>query len=274
MIAVLLIAVTTGFTGAVLWANSDSDYIRQRGPVAPPPDRRAADEALAEIEPTTTTKPDLSPEALADKLRPSVWAVSTLDSSGAPAEGTAFVAGSAGNRGLLVTSLSVVEASTREPGPEITVKGATFSGTATLWTWDEGRDLALLVVDRGSAPAPPWAGDAPPLRAGDRIFAVGGGGQVSPGRVVAISPTSIDHDVVVDDRLRGGPLVNVKGEVVAIASAAFADGRQLTETVYFGVPIHAACGGVLNCGGANAPSTTAPERPTTTRRTSRTTTPS
>ncbi|HEV3402044.1 MAG TPA: trypsin-like peptidase domain-containing protein [Acidimicrobiales bacterium] len=270
-IAVVLICLVTGFTGAVLWANSDSQYIRQGAPVAPPPDRRPIEEALAEGETTTTTKPDLSPEALAAELSPSVWSVETLDSAGRPATGSAFLAGSSGDQGLLLTSLGAVEASTREPAPEITVKGATFTGKATLWTWDDSRDLALLVVQRGTAPTPAWVGDNPPLKAGDKVFAVGGGGRVVAGLVLRLAPDAVEHTIVIDDAVRGGPLVNVKGEVVGVASAVYAAGGVPLDNVYTGVPIRTACAAVLKCGDDTASPTTAPG-PSTTRRRAPTTT--
>ena len=245
---VLLVAVGAGFAGAVLWAVKDSDYIRQGAPAAPPPDRSRAEEVLAETETTTTTRPDLTPEDMAQKLGPSVWSVTSLDSAGQPIGGTAFSVGSSGTRGLFLTSLSVVEASTREPGPEIQVRGTTFEGPATLWTWDERRDLALLVVERGGAPALDWVGDTP-LSAGDRIFVLGGDRRVSEGTVVGVSPERIEHDVVVDDALRGGPLVNRKGEVVAVSSATYTGGGTPTDVAWFGVPIQDSCGRVLRCGG-------------------------
>ncbi|HEX2273478.1 MAG TPA: trypsin-like peptidase domain-containing protein [Acidimicrobiales bacterium] len=271
-IVVVAICLVTGFAGAVLWANSDSQYIRRDAPVAPPPDRRPIEEALAEGETTTTTKPDLSPEALAAKLGPSVWSVETLNSAGQPVGGSAFLAGSSGDQGLLLTSLAAVEASTREPGPEITVKGATFTGKATVWTWDEGRDLALLVVQRGTAPVPEWVGDNPPLKEGDKLFAVGGGGRVTSGTVLRLAPDNVEHDIVVDDALRGGPLVNVKGEVVGVASAVYTAGGVPLQTVYAGVPIRTACAAVLKCGDT-APPTTARATSTTRGRGATTTRP-
>ncbi len=263
VVLVILVAAVTGFAGAVLWAVNDSEYIRQGAPAAPPPDRSRADEVLAESETTTTTKPDLTSDGVAEKLGPSVWSVTTLDSAGQPVGGSAFTVGASGNRGLLVTSLSIVEASTREPGPEIQVKGTSFEGAATLWTWDERRDLALLVVDRGNAPALEWAADTP-LAPGDRIFALGDDRQVRQGTVVNVMPGSIEHDVVVDDTLRGGPLVNRKGELVAVSSAAYTGGGTPTDTAYFGVPIQDSCGRVLRCGGGSPAPAAAADRPDTT----------
>jgi S1-C subfamily serine protease len=147
----------------------------------------------------------------------------------------------------LLTSLALVQAATRAPGPGITVKNGTFNAPAALWTWDEGRDLALLVVEgKGNSPSLPWAGDNPPLRVGDPIFAVGVD-RVVPGVVAGVSPGAIQHNIFIDDPLRGGALVNIKGEVLAVASPAFTPGAQITDTVFFGVPIRVVCAAVLNC---------------------------
>ncbi|HYX43791.1 MAG TPA: serine protease, partial [Acidimicrobiales bacterium] len=192
---------------------------------------------------------------LARTLGPAVWTVNTLNSAGQPVTGSAFVVGSPGGQGLLITSLAVVEAATRQPAPEIAVMGGGYNGNATLWTWDEGRDLALLAVSRSAIP-PEWANESTPLRVGDRIFAVGGGGKVAPGIVTGVNASAVQHNVFIDDSLRGGPLVNPKGDVVAVASAAFTGGGKPTDTSFFGVPIRAICAGVLRCGEAALPPTT------------------
>lgn len=247
----LALAAVTGVAGAYVWANNDAG-LRPATPTAPSTVHRA--EAPSPEETTSTTAPDLSPDALSRKLAPSVWSVTTLDSAGQPVRGSALVAGSAGGQGLLLTSLSVVEASTRQPAPDITVTGAGFNGTATLWTWDEGRDVALLVVRRGGT-APVWANAT--LKPGDRIFGVAGGGKVSAGVVTGVTDAAVRHNIVVNEQLRGGPLVNARGEVVALASAAYTGGGNPTDTSYFGVPINAVCGRVLRCGAVVADPATA-----------------
>jgi serine protease Do len=246
--------VLTGMGGAFVWANNDAGRLRL-SPPTPPSTVRPAELAPPPEAETTTTRPDLAPDALARALGPAVWTVKTLNSAGQPVTGSAFLVGSPGGRALLVTSLAAVEASTGQPAPEIAVVGGGYNGAATLWTWDEGRDLALLTVGR-SAPAPKWTDESTPLRVGDRIFAVGGGGKVAPGVVTAVSGTAVQHNVSIDDSLRGGPLVNTKGDVVAVASAAFTGGGKATDTSFSGVPIRNVCGGVLRCGEAALPPTT------------------
>ena len=258
----------TGIGGGYVWANNDAGRLRLSPPTPPSTVRPAELAPPPPVEATTTTRPDLAPDALARALGPAVWTVNTLNSAGQPVTGAAFLVGSPGGQGLLVTSLAAVEASTGQPAPEIRVVGGGYNGPATLWTWDEGRDLALLTVGR-TATAPAWASETTPLGVGDRIFAIGGGGKVAPGIVTAVSANAVQHNVFIDDSLRGGPLVNAKGDVVAVASAAFTGGGKATDTSFSGVPIRTVCGTVLRCGEAALPPTTV----TTVRRGSSTTQP-
>jgi hypothetical protein len=219
---------------------------------------------------TTTTRPDLSMEGIDEKLRPLMWSVNTLDANGLPSVGWAFSAGTTEGRTLLLTSLAVVEAATRAPGPEIKVQNGSFNGPATLWTWEESRDLALLVISRGNLPAIPWAGENPAPRAGDRLFLVAAD-RVSPGLVTGYSSEALQHNIFVDDPLRGGALVNIKGEVLAVASAAYSGGGQPTDNAFFSPPLRKACARVLVCPGV-APGGGAPPTPGTTTTTARRTT--
>jgi len=264
VVVVMLIAVTTGVTGAFVWASRGAGNLAQGAPTPPLTIRRLQEVPAAETT-TSTTKPDLSPDAMAAKLSPSVWAVATFNSAGQPATGAALVAGTAGDQELLLTSLAVVEASTRQPAPDITVTGAGFKGPATLWTWDDSRDLALLVVPRTAAPVPSWVADARSVKAGDPIFAIGTSHKPTAGVVTATSDSAVVHNVFIDDSLRGGPLVNQKGDVVALSSAAYTGGGKATDTTFFSVPIANACGSVLRCGSGRSP-TAGPQGTTTTTR--------
>jgi S1-C subfamily serine protease len=263
VVVVLVIAVASGFTGALVWAGQNSGNLRQ-GPPVPPPTIGRLQEPPPPTETTSTTKPDLPPDALAAKLAPSVWSVATFDSAGQPVRGAALVAGSADGQGLLVTSLAVVEASTHQV-PEITVTGPGFNGPAVLWTWDDGRDLALLVVPRTGGPVPPWVVDPDSVKVGDPVFAVGAGRKLTAGVVTAKTASAVAHNVFIDDTLRGGPLVNQKGEVVALSSAVYTGGGRPTDTAFFAVPIAQVCASVLRCGSGRPPAA-GPAATTTTRK--------
>lgn len=256
----VVVSMIVGLIGAVIYTSSDNAKLAAVDPAdltrvlptAPPPSEPPG--------PTTTKPPEiLTPDGIAKKAAPSVFSVSSLDEAGRPAEGSGFIAGSFGGQTFLLTSLAVVRAATRIPGPEIVVRNGGTELKATLWTWQEDRDLALLVVGR-AAPSLSWADENPPTKVGDKVYVVpgGAGGAPVPGVLTAVSPTAIQHNVFLDPRRQGAPLLNDRGQIVGMASLAYNPGGAGTETIFFAVPIGAACDRVLNCGGGNAsiPTTT------------------
>lgn len=213
---------------------------------------------------TSTTRPpeDLTEDEVADRVAGTVRGVQTRDVAGNPVTGTAFVVGSFGGQTLLLTSFEVVQASTRIPGPGISLDG---NRQATLWTWEESRDLALLVTG-GSIESLPWATVAP--KPGDKVWVGGAGQKMSAGIVLTASDTAIEHNIFVDDVRRGAPLVNQRGELLGMTSLAFNPGGRGTDAMFSAVPIRAACERILKCGSGN----TAPEPEGATSGTTTTTT--
>ncbi len=191
---------------------------------------------------------------LTGRLQGSVWFVETLDENGAPSVGSAFVAASDDAQSLLVTSYGAVAAGTTEPSPTITVRSGEESFEAELYNWDPEHDLALLILPRGGLEPLAWADDEALARVvGDRIWAVegigGNGVSLSPGSVIDQSSVGIQHTAALNAAFRGGPLVNGRGEVVAIASIGYAPLNYATGDVSFGVPVQAACDRILECRG-------------------------
>lgn len=264
----LVSAILIGFIGAVIYTSSDNARIEAVDPadesrVAPtlPPENVAS---------TTSTKPIeiLDAAGVAKKAGPSVFTVSSLDEAGRPVEGTGFVAGSFGGQTYMLTSLSIVKAATRIPGPDVVVRSGGSESKATLWTWHEERDLALLVLGR-TAPSLNWADQNPAPKAGDKAFVMpGGGAGAFGGAIAAISPTGVQHNIAGDDRRLGAPLLNDRGQVLGILT------RGVAGDLSTALPMSATCERVLSCGSGNtavpaageatAPSTLAPS--TTVRR--------
>jgi S1-C subfamily serine protease len=256
----LVISVLVGFTGALIYTSSDKAQIAE---VDPADQTRVAPTVPAGSEPDapSTTKPPeiLNADGIAKKAAPSVWSVSSFDENGRPVEGSGFIAGSFGGQTYLLTSLNLVRAATRIPGPDIVVKNGSTEIKATLWTWQEETDMALLLTGR-TAPSLPWGDDNPAVKAGDKVYLVGGGaGGPMAGAVTGVSPDTIEHNIFLDERRQGAVLVNEKGQVLGMASLTVKPTFP-GQTTFFAVPISAACQRVLSCGNGTAtvPSTVAP----------------
>ncbi|HUQ39162.1 MAG TPA: S1C family serine protease [Acidimicrobiales bacterium] len=190
-------------------------------------------------------------EALVKKTQPSVWFVRTLDEAGQPSVGSGFVVASDPDQSLLLTSYTTVRAATQQPGPAVFVRKGDSEVKATVWTWQEDKDIALLIVDRGNIPKLSFAPKDPPSKVGERVFAVSGlgagGGAIAQGFVADVSSAGIQHDAGVGPAFQGGPLVNSRGQVLAVSSRAYAPLGFQSEAVFFAPPVRAACGKVLNC---------------------------
>lgn len=197
-------------------------------------------------------------DALVKKVQPSIFFVSTLDEAGQPSVGSAFVVASDDKQTLLVTSYNTIRAATRTPGPPISVRKGNQQFKATLHTWQEDKDLALLIIDKGGLPKLPFVGKDPGLKTGERIFAVSGlgasGGAISQGFVADVSSAGIQHDAAIGSAFQGGPLLNDKGEVLAVSSRAYAPLGFGTDAVFFGVPIRMTCDKILKCPDGGDPS--------------------
>jgi S1-C subfamily serine protease len=190
-------------------------------------------------------------EQLQAKVSPSLWFVHTLDENGGASVGTAFVAASDDQNAMLVTSYTTVRAATRSPGPDVMVRQGNEDIKATVWTWQEERDLALLVIPKPGAPRLPWATGSPPIRTGERVFALSGlggaGGAITQGSVADLSAPALQHTAAVGTQFQGGPVVNSKGEVLAVASRTYAPLGFTSDQVTFAVPVRMSCEKVLKC---------------------------
>jgi S1-C subfamily serine protease len=181
---------------------------------------------------------------------PSVWGVRTLDVDGQGVPGTAFVVASDDEKTFLLTSHAVIRASTTKPGPEIKLRKGSKEFVATLWTWDEGRDLALLVVSEGGLPPLSWA--APTTsKLGDQVFVTSGFGSANAaiieGRIADVSGDGLQHTAPIGTAFRGGPVLDGQGRVVAVATRSYAPLGFISEGVFFAPPVQSACEKILRC---------------------------
>jgi 2-alkenal reductase len=159
-------------------------------------------------------------------------------------------------RGYVVTNYHVVEPS----GPagaetgELTViltTGETLS--ARLVASDRRQDLALLYVENGDMPVASW-GDSQQVRPGEWVVAIGSAlgdfpNSVTVGVVSGVDRAlEVDEDVTIEGLIQtdaainkgnsGGPLVNVRGEVIGINTFIIREGRSsgVAEGIGFAIP--------------------------------------
>jgi S1-C subfamily serine protease len=187
---------------------------------------------------------------LLETVKGSLWVTRTYDEAGAPSVGTAFVVASDAQRSFLLTSFNVVRAATITPGPDVLLRQGSDEIKATLWTWDEANDVALLIVERPSLPKLSWA-RATDVRIGNQIFAASAlgtaGGAVTQGFVADVANTGLQHSAPLGSAFRGAPLLDDRGRVIAVGSKTFAPLGFVSDGVYFAPPIGAACAKVLRC---------------------------
>lgn len=229
------------------------------------------DKAIEPLKKTQATGDTL--EALVQKVKDSMFFVSTLDESGQASVGSAFAVASDSNQTLLLTSYTTIRAATRQPGPPggIRIRHGDQDVKGQLWTWDEGTDLALIVLGQGNVPKIDAAPTNPPLKTGERLFALSGlgagGGAITQGSVADVSQAGIQHDAAIGQAFQGGPLLNSDGKVVGVASRTYAPLNFATDGVWFAPTIRMACNKVLKCPNGDisgAGDKTNPAPPTTT----------
>jgi S1-C subfamily serine protease len=264
---VFFMGLASAFTGAVLYAYYESRLEKQEQELQEFVDGfsidqvRAAiqaegDTALAQIDDQLSELQQFAAggatlQALLDGVKPSVWFVSTLDEQGAPSVGSAFVVFSDSEQSFLLTSYEVVRAATVEPAPDVVLRQGDQELVATVFTWDEGRDLALLALPIGSQPALAFVADPNSIETGERVFAVSGlgatGASVAQGVVADAAGNAIQHDTPLGAAFRGGPLLASDGTVVGVSSRRYAPLGFDPLAVFFAPPIRLACEVVITC---------------------------
>jgi S1-C subfamily serine protease len=213
----------------------------------------AKSEIQAEIEPLKRIRAEGETlDELVKKSSPSLFFVRSLDEQGAASVGTGFAVASDDNQTFVLTSYATIRAATVRPGPAIEVRQRDAVVKATLWTWDESKDLALLILQKGKVPTLPFAAKGS-VKTGMRIFAVSAlgaqGGAASQGFVADVSSPGIQHDASVGQAFQGGPLLDSDGKVVGIASRSFAPLGFQSDDIWWAPAIRDACDKVLRCPG-------------------------
>lgn len=177
--------------------------------------------------------------AVSAKVIPSVVyieAVQKINNRKQKVSGSGFVAGA---DGIIITNEHVVEKAQKV---EVTLLGDKRKYKATVVGMDEQTDIAVLKIDAPQKlPVPPM-GDYKNVRVGEGVLAIGNpyglDGTVSFGIVSAkgrnlnvgtLINDFLQTDAMIDHGSSGGPLVNLRGEIVGVNSMG--QGRGIGFTI-------------------------------------------
>ena len=169
------------------------------------------------------------------------------DSASGGATGTGVVITSSGE---ILTNAHVVEGASEV---RVLFAGDTEPVVAQVLAEDSGNDLALLKVNATNLVAATFAKPGS-VRVGDRVVAIGyalaldGGPSVTTGIVSALKRTIftdsgalnrlIQTDAAISSGNSGGPLANLRGEVVGINTAvARGDGNSAANNIGFAISV-------------------------------------
>ncbi len=207
-----------------------------------PPTSAAPPQNLSKSVPSAKT-----PAQLFKELSPSVVTVGLSSPLGITSGGTGFLID---NKGTIVTNHHVIAG-----GKQIEIKfvNGTIFNKADLLADDADRDLTLLRVDLDSPDKGPEVeatalklGDSEDVEVGEGAIAIGNplglehtltDGLVSARRMYMAKPW-IQMSVPVSPGNSGGPLFNMKGEVIGVVTAQIMKGGR-AQNLNLAVPINA-----------------------------------
>lgn len=185
---------------------------------------------------------------LLEKVGPAIAQISGNDASGAPRVGSGFVVTSDDKESWIVTNFHLVAGSAAAKTP-VKIRTGGAERQASVWSWDEARDLSLIILKVGGRPAIEWAENAPSV--GSPIWAVGTapgefGAAASLGYLLDSSEGGLLTDADVSTHMTGGPLLDKEGKVLGVLSLVYAPSGYPASNGW-AVPIRMSCQRVLRC---------------------------
>ena len=143
----------------------------------------------------------------------------------------------------------------------VEITGEAGTQTAIVHSWDAERDLALLRAPTAPVTVLRWRQFDNRLEPGDRAVAVGVTPDLDPiqlaGRVGLSTSTALSTGLSTPTALRGGPVVDGSGRVVAIVSHDYRPFGRGAGTAF--VPVDLLCERMLrNCDALEAPPSPSP----------------
>jgi len=242
-IVAVLLSLIAGFIGGVIASEIDDTT------------SSANDEPYTQVTSAPVVSADESTEItgvaeVAARLANSIVTISSeVDSASSSGEatGTGVVVTSDGE---ILTNAHVVEGATQV---RVRFAGDTEPVVARVLAADSGNDLALLKVNASSLVAATFAKPGS-VRVGDQVVAIGyalaldGGPSVTTGIVSALKRTIftesgalnslIQTDAAISSGNSGGPLANMRGEVIGINTAvARGDGNSSANNIGFAISV-------------------------------------
>lgn len=185
--------------------------------------------------------------ALGATVQNSIAVVETRNPDGAAVIGTATAVARTGESTVLVTSLSVVRASTTEPGPGIALLAGDQRWEATLFAWDDATDLAVLTAVTTLEPVALADAATVGRLTGLPVYAISGfQTTVSPGTVLNVNSSGFRYLALLSRDFAGGPLVDTAGAVVGFVTPGYAPGG-LDGDLYWSPSLEQLCAGLLTC---------------------------
>lgn len=185
---------------------------------------------------------------LLEKVGPSIAHIVGADKTGAPGVATGFVVTSDDSQTWVLTSYAPVAGSAASKTP-VQIRIGSAQREANVWSWDEPRDLALIILRVGKIPALDWEDGDPVI--GSRVWAVGSapgklGASAARGYLLDVSSEGFLTDADVPSHAAGGPLLTNDGKVLGLLSLTYAPGGYGPSNGW-AVPVRHACKKVLVC---------------------------
>lgn len=177
----------------------------------------------------------LTPKQIMIRSQPSIVQIRVFGVDG-PAIGTGFAVAPDGR---IATNLHVIDGALEAV---VQLHDGTEYPVEFVVATDPAHDLAILRIPKRDVPALPL-GDSDGVSPGDPVFAIGNplgaGWTISDGLISAIRPvadglTMLQISAPISRGSSGGPLLNVYGEVVGVATMVSSEGQNLN----FGMPIN------------------------------------
>jgi len=178
----------------------------------------------------------LTTKELVNQSKPSIVAIMTTFADGRKASGTGFFISTDGR---IATNLHVVHG-----GAKVQVKvldGSVFD-VKTIHATDRDRDLAIIGIQSAAKQPTLRLADSDQVSAGERVVAIGNplgileytvsDGLISSVRKVSPKLTVLQISAPISRGSSGGPLFNVDGQVIGVATMIANRGQNLN----FGVP--------------------------------------